>query len=56
MNEYKVKILNQMLKESEFDPFYHFNLNGTTTKTICLDKDAIKILILYYKNKKEIDA
>jgi hypothetical protein len=56
MNEYKVKVLNQMLKESEFDPFYCFRLKGDTTKTINLDSDAIQILILYYKNKKELDA
>jgi hypothetical protein len=51
MNEYKVTVLNQMLKDGEFDPFYCFKLKGDTTKSIDLDEDAIKILILYYKNK-----
>ena len=48
MDDYKVKILKQMLEELKQDEYYLCRLKGDNTKSINLEEDVIKLLIEYY--------
>lgn len=48
MDEYKVKVLTEMLDEMKKDEYYLCRLKGDNTKSINLDENAIKLLIEYY--------
>lgn len=48
MDNYKVALLNQMLREMKKDEYYLCRLKGDDTKAINLDENAIKLLIEYY--------
>lgn len=48
MDEYKVKVLTEMLNGMKQDEYYLCRLSGDNTKHINLDEEAIKLLIEYY--------
>jgi hypothetical protein len=48
MDEYKVKILKEILEEMQQEEYYLCRLKGDNTKSINLAEDAIKILIEFY--------
>ena len=48
MDEYKIKILTEILNEMKKDEYYLCRLKGDNTKNINLDENAIKLLIEYY--------
>jgi hypothetical protein len=52
MDNYKVKVLTEMLNKMQQDDYYLCRLKGDNTKSINLDENAIKLLIEYY-NKGE---
>ena len=48
MDDYKVKILTEMLNKQQQEEYYLCRLKGDDTASINLDGNAIKILIEYY--------
>lgn len=48
MDEYKVKILKEILEEMQQEEHYLCRLKGDNTASINLTEDAIKILIEFY--------
>lgn len=48
MDNYKVKVLTEMLNGMKQDDYYLCRLKGDDTKNINLDENAIKLLIEYY--------
>ena len=49
MDNYKVKVLTEMLNGMKNDEYYLCRLKGDETKSINLDENAIKLLIEYYR-------
>jgi hypothetical protein len=50
MNEYKVNILKDILKDMEINNFYLCRLKGDNQAAINIDSNAIKLLIDYYSD------
>lgn len=48
MDEYKVKILKDILNGMQTDEFYLCRVKGDNTNAINLDEEAVKLLIEYY--------
>ncbi|MBO5828904.1 MAG: hypothetical protein J6R59_10705 [Paludibacteraceae bacterium] len=48
MDDYKVKILTDILNAMKQDEFYLCRVKGDDTNAINLDEKAVKILIEYY--------
>ena len=48
MDDYKVKILTEMLHKMKQEEYYLCRLKGDDTTSINLDEGAIKTLIEYY--------
>lgn len=48
MDEYKVKILKEILKKQKTKEYYLCRLKGDDTASINLDEEAIRVLINYY--------
>ena len=49
MDDYKVKVLTEILNSMRQDEFYLCRVKGDNSKAINIDEDAIKLLIKYYK-------
>lgn len=50
MDEYKVKILKEILEKQKTEEYYLCRLKGDDTASINLDEDALELLINHYKN------
>ena len=48
MDDYKVKLLTEILKAMKHDEYYICRVKGDNTKAINLDEEAVKLLIEYY--------
>lgn len=48
MDDYKVKILTEILEAMKQDKYYICRVKGDNTKAINLDEEAVKLLIEYY--------
>lgn len=48
MDDYKVKVLTEMLNGMKQDDYYLCRVKGDDTNAINLDECAIKLLIEYY--------
>ena len=48
MDDYKVKILTEILETMKQDEYYICRVKGDNTKAINLDEEAVKLLIEYY--------
>ena len=48
MDDYKVKILTEILHKMKQEEYYLCRLKGDDTASINLDENAIKVLIGYY--------
>lgn len=48
MDEYKVKILKEILEKQKTEEYYLCKLKGDDTASINLDEEAIRVLINYY--------
>lgn len=48
MDNYKVKILKQVLEELKQNEYYLCRLKGDNTNAINIEEDGIKLLIEYY--------
>lgn len=51
MDEYKAKILKEILEEMQQEKHYLCRLKGDNTASINLAEDAIKILIEFYSEE-----
>lgn len=48
MDDYKVKILTEIMEVMKQDEYYICRVKGDNTKAINLDEEAVKLLIEYY--------
>ena len=48
MDDYKVKILTEILEAMKQDEYYIYRVKGDNTKAINIDEEAVKLLIEYY--------